>query len=146
MGDARQALDGLSDHLRNAVRCTATSGCVTDSAISSGTGTSVTYYSSSAGATVTYLLTGGNLVRRVSNVDTILVRNVTALAITYYTCTTYNDTAWTVTAGSSPTSSELPKLCAVRIVLTCRQNGTTSTTESMIRFRNSPKRGPLVGY
>lgn len=142
-GDARQAVDALGDHLRNADRCSATSGCVTNSVLHSASASSITYYTDTAGTQVSYLVSNGSLVRRVSGTDTILVRNVTSLTLTYYKCTTYNGT-WTSIAN--PAQSDLPYICGVQIVVTCNQSGSTFTTESTIRLRNSPKKGPLVGY
>jgi|GEM_PF-5557183 len=145
--DARNALDTMADHLRTSQLCTASGGSlVTNASIGSGATNDVTYYSDSSGTTVRYFLSGTNLQRTAGGTTTTALTNVTSLSYTYYTSSTYNSTSLTATANShAPTAAELPQLAAIGITASTTTDGRTVQYSSIVRLRNSPKRGNLKG-
>lgn len=145
--DARNALDTMADHLRNAQLCSGTGGSlVTDSAVETGSTNDVTYYSDAAGTPVRYRLSGTNLIRTAGGSDTTALTNVTSLSFTYYTSTTYNSGALVATTNShAPTATELPRLAAIGISASTTTNGRTMGYTTLVRLRNSPKRANLKG-
>lgn len=140
---AREAIDTLADHLRNAQMNTNAAFAV-DSSLHEATPTSVTYYTSSAGDTVTYELKAGALLRTADGATTAVVSGVTNLNFEYFRLTTYNS-SWAAIAGTTATTGELPFIGLVKISARITVNGVTGSYETTVRLRNSPRKTRLSG-
>jgi hypothetical protein len=141
--DARQPLDLMADHLRNAQLASTAPYRVLDA----GTATSVTYYTDSARASVSYFLQGTTLMRTEGDVTadpTPVLTGVTSLRFVYYKIATYNASGFIpCTSPSAPTSAELNFLAAIQIDATVTQDGYTSSYSTLVRLRNSPRKTTL---
>ena len=141
--DARQPLDMMADHLRNAQLASAAPYRVLDA----GTATSVTYYTDSARSSVSYFLSGSTLMRTEGDLTvaaTPVLTGVTSLRFVYYKIATYNASGFVAcTSPSAPTSAELNFLAAIQIDATVTQDGYTSSYSTLVRLRNSPRKTTL---
>ena len=138
--DARNPLDTLGDHLRNAQNA---AGKV----VSAASSNDITYYTDTTGSnTARYHLSGTSLVRTVGSTNTTVLYNVTNLTLAYFTSTTYNSSTMTATTSPSvPTSGELPNLAAIRITASTTTGGKTIQYSTLVRLRNSPVKVNLKG-
>jgi len=146
----RSAVDTMADHVRNATVATST-GAV----LSAATSNSFTYYTSAAGATVQYSLSGGNLVRTPSGGSAVTVAyGITTLTITYYLAgasTTGSTFAYetgplsTMTTTTAPTSPQLPSVAAMTSVASSTMKGVPTTMTTTVRLRNSPVKTAMSG-
>jgi hypothetical protein len=139
------AIDTAADHLRNADSCTVAGAGTVDSVIDAGTATSVTYYGDGACTKISYFLTNGTLSRTENNVTKVIVRNVSALNLTYYKAATYNTPWSTTTNPNAPTAAELPYVCGVLIDITTTASGVPTRMTTTVRLRNAPKKVNLSG-
>jgi hypothetical protein len=141
--DARQPLDLMADHLRNAQLAAA----APYQAISYGAASAVTYYSDGAGSQVTYLLSGTTLSRTEGDITATaspVLTGVTSLRFVYYKIATYNAAGFVpCTTPTAPLATELPRLAAIQIDATVTQDGHTSTYSTLVRLRNSPRKTRL---
>lgn len=139
--DARQPVDIVADHLRNAQQYTTDS--ITYSVISAATATSVTYYVDSAGATVNYALSGTTLQRIDATGTTNVLYNVSSLTFTYYlsptTSTYYTDTL-TVGDPSLFTVTERARIAEIKIAGSVTVDGYPRSFSTVVRLRNSPRK------
>jgi Tfp pilus assembly protein PilW len=140
---ARFAADTISDHLRNAQLNTSGTG-VGNSALGAATPTSVTYYTDSAGNSVTYHFANGALERVADSVTATVVPNLSGLSLQYFVSNTYNGTV-TATAGATPTNYELTLMSVVAITATVTTDGYTASYTTSVKLRNSPKKARLNG-
>jgi hypothetical protein len=146
----RSAVDTMADHVRNATVATST-GAV----LSAATASSFTYYTSAAGATVQYALSGGNLVRTPSGGSAVTVAyGITSLTITYYLAaastagSTYayeTGPLSTMTTTTAPTTAQLPSVAAMTIVASSTLKGVPTTMTTTVRLRNSPVKTAMSG-
>jgi len=144
---ARQAVDVLADHIRNA-QSYQTSTTPTYAAVSSGSLTSITLYTdSTSGATETYTYdsTHKQLTRTVSSTTTVVLTGLDDLQFTYHTANGTNYTSsgpFNLVSGSghTPQSTDYPNLVQVDINAEVTINGATKRILSSVRLRNSPYR------
>lgn len=140
---ARQPLDVMADHLRNAQLASTSPYTV----ISAGTATTITYYSNASRAEVSYFLSGTTLMRTEGNLGataTPVLTGVTSLRFVYYKIATYNASGFIpCVAPSAPTTSELQRLAAIQIDAAVTQDGYTSSYSTLVRLRNSPRKTAL---
>ena len=141
---ARQPLDTLIDHLRNAQASKADDLAV----IQSGAANSVTYYSSNSGIeTVRYFLDGTDLKRTESAVTNIVMGNVQELEFTYFKANTSPPRYYTGTVPTddpnAPTAEELPLLAQINVRVVANVDGYMRQLEGFVRLRNSPFKGRL---
>jgi hypothetical protein len=141
--DARQPLDLMADHLRNAQL----SSSAPYQVVATGTATTITYYSDSARSSVSYFLSGTTLMRTEGDLNataTPVLTGVTSLQFIYYRIASYNASGFTpCTSPSAPTASELQRLAAIQIDATVTQDGYTSSYSTLVRLRNSPRKTTL---
>ena len=141
--DARQPLDLMADHLRNAQLASTSPYRV----LSVGTATSITYYTDAARSEVSYYLNGTTLMRTEGALNasaTPVLTGVTSLRFVYYKIATYNASGFIpCTSPSAPTSAELNFLAAIQIDATVTQDGYTSSYSTLVRLRNSPRKTVL---
>jgi Tfp pilus assembly protein PilW len=134
--DARQPLDLMADHLRNAQLSVNT---LPEVAVTAGTATAVTY--NTTGAPVTYALSGANLQRTESGTTTTVLTGITSLRFTYYKIASYNASGFVpCLTPTAPLSTEFPRLAAIQVDATVTQDGYTSSYSTIVRLRNSPKK------
>jgi hypothetical protein len=140
---ARQPLDLMADHVRNAQLASAAPYRVLDA----GTATSLTYYTDSSRSSVSYFLDGTTLKRTEGDLTvspTTVLTGVTSLRFVYYKIATYNASGFIpCTSPSAPTSAELNFLAAIQIDATVTQDGYTSSYSTLVRLRNSPRKTTL---
>jgi hypothetical protein len=137
---ARQPIDTLADHVRNAFL----NSNANWTAISAATETSVTYYVDSAGTTVRYYVSNGALRRVDSSGDTVKLTGISSFSFTYYKSVQYNAAAVFPTDNPhAPTTAELPYLTAIQIAATVEIDGFQSYYETVVRLRNSPRKTSL---
>lgn len=141
---ARQPLDTLIDHLRNAQVYKAADLAVIESA----TATSVAYYASdSATDTVRYFLDGTDLKRTEGGVTNIVMGNVQELEFTYFKANTSPPRYYTGTVPTddpnAPTAEELPLLAQINVRVVANVDGYMRQLEGFVRLRNSPFKGRL---
>ncbi|RYG45944.1 hypothetical protein EON79_11390 [bacterium] len=150
--DARQALDTMADHFRNATPCT-TCSTNTNSVFQTANATTFTYYTSNDGSAWVqykyYSTTQGvykaQTLYRVQNDGVVkaVASNITTFSLTYYKTSFYNasvlNTPWTAISGV-PNTSDYPSICGVRFDLTVTWNGKPTRIQTMVRLRNSPKK------
>jgi Tfp pilus assembly protein PilW len=144
---ARQPLDRLADHLRNAQQYKFGSTETVNSykVIAAGTATSVEYYASNdPNDTVRYFLSGTNLRRTVGGVTTTVMGNITAFNLSYFVTSStgpYNSAGVSPTASpNSPSAAELPLLAVVQMQATILVDGYQRQLNTYIRLRNSPRK------
>ena len=138
--NARQPLDIMADHLRNAQLAST----APEQVIGAGSATSVTYYVDSARTAVTYSLSGTTLQRVDNATTTTVLTGVSSLRFTYYKIATYNAAGFVAcTSPSAPSALELARLAAIQIDATVTQDGYTSSYSTIVRLRNSPKKTRL---
>ena len=151
---AREPLDTLADHLRDAqlcgtpgTNCTGADTVGTSRVISAAAASDITYYSSnsvSTGTPVRYYLSGTSLIRSVGGTNTTVLSNISSLTLTYYVSTSYNNGSLTTTANpNAPVAAELPDLIAVKITASTTVSGRTSQFSTLVRLRNSPYTGSV---
>ncbi|RYG32223.1 hypothetical protein EON81_21140 [bacterium] len=151
--DTRAALDTLSDHVRNAMPCTAVE-TNKNSVLLTATTTSFSYYTdNTCGKWVRYqypakdkLITIANTLGRASDDasnDVVVVKNITSFSLTYYKSDLYNS-AWTEISGA-PAVADRPKVCGIRIDVTVTWNGKATRMSTLVRLRNSPVKVGLDG-
>jgi hypothetical protein len=147
---AREVMDLLADHIRNAQLYNNGSNYVVFSAASSN---SLTCYTNTTGDTIRYwldtsaspyVLKQTQTVGGVATTTTIL-SGVQSLTYTYYVDNGTNYTAatssWaTTTIPSNPLSTEIPNVSAVSITATVTVNGYSRQLSTFIRLRNSPNK------
>lgn len=142
--DALRLVTIIADDVKDAVLCTATSGCTTDSAVHSAAANSMVVYVAAAGTQRTFKLTGTEFQRLEgsSTTPSLSIPDVTALVFKYYTITgaTYNSTSNPTTWSNSVTGATLKEIAGVRVTATITRGGLTSTQTTDIRLRNSPKK------
>ena len=133
----------MADHLRNAQLASTSPYRVLDAA----TATSVTYYTDSARASVSYFLSGTTLMRTEGDLTvaaTPVLTGVTSLRFVYYKIASYNASGFIACASpSAPTTAELNFLAAIQIDATVTQDGHTSSYSTLVRLRNSPRKTTL---
>jgi hypothetical protein len=145
---ARQPLDTLADHIRNAqqYKFASTENVNSYKVIASGTATTIEYYASNSSTDIVrYELTGTNLTRTADGATDTVMSNVQSLEFRYYKLpsgsTTYNNSALVETSNpNSPSASELPLLAAVRITANVNIDGFTRQLMTTVRLRNSPRK------
>jgi hypothetical protein len=142
--EAARVVNLLADEIRNAQICTASVGCVANSAIGMATAKEITFYRDSTGAARRYRQENGEL-RRFTGTSTTpdrVIPNVTNLDLKYFLSTSYNAAShgtpesW----GGLVTGSTLAQIAAVRIEATVRVGGQNATYSTVVRLRNSPKK------
>lgn len=132
----RSAIDSIEDHLRNASGCGDDTKGVYGSVLDSANATSFAYYGESTNCTtVTYSLSGGNLVRTEGTTTKILVRNVTSVNFVYTVVDTSTNPDTTSTT-STPSATQLPLVNAVTITVVTNSGGISNTLTSSVRLRN----------
>src|SRR5688572_22350849 len=113
--DARQPLDLMADHLRNAQLASTSPYQV----LSAATASSITYYTDSSRSLVSYFLDGTTLKRTEGNLlanPSIVLTGVTSLRFVYYKIASYNASGFVAcTSPTAPTSTELTFLAAIQI-------------------------------
>jgi Tfp pilus assembly protein PilW len=136
--NARQQVDLLLDHVRNAQSCK-DAGQI---AISAGTATSLSYYgSNSTSDVIMYSLSGTDLVRTANSASKTVLDGVSSLEFTYYVI---SSGALVTTANANvPTSSELPSLAAVEVTAKADVDGIERELSGLVRLRNSPYKSKL---
>lgn len=135
--DARQPLDIVADHLRNAQL----SG---NAAISAGNKTSVSYYPEAGAEPITYSWSSGSLSRTEDGKTSKVLSGVTSLSLTYYRVASYNSPTFVPCINpSAPSALELPVLGAIQIDATVSQDGYTANYSTIVRLRNSPRKTSL---
>lgn len=142
--DARQPIDIVADHIRNAQQYTTDN--VTYSVIQSAAASSVTYYTDAAGSTVTYALNGSNLERTDSTGTTVVLTGLTALNFKYFlsnSSTTYYFTSLTETDPSGFTLTERSRITVIEISGSVTVQGIPRSFRTQIRLRNSPRKTKL---
>ena len=142
--DARQPIDIVADHIRNAQQYTTDN--ITYSVIHSATASSVTYYANEAGATVQYALSGGNLVRTDAGGATTVLSNVSSLTFKYLLSnsgTTYYFTALTEGDPSAFNLTERSRITVIEIAGSVTVDGYPRSFKTQIRLRNSPRKTKL---
>jgi type II secretory pathway component PulJ len=131
--DARQQVDLLLDHIRNAQSCKDADRA----AIKAASATSISYYGSdNVGDVITYGLSGTNLVRSDSSGTKTVLDNVSKLEFTYFVMS-----SGTLTQTSNlniPDQSELPLLAAVKVEAMAEFDGVSRELSGTVRLRNSP--------
>lgn len=142
--DALRLVTLVADDVKDAVLCTATTGCTTDSAVHSAAANSMAVYMASSGTIRTFKLTGTDFQRLEGSSTTasLTIPNVSSLVFKYYTITgaTYNSTSSPTTWSNSVTGAALKEIAGVRITATITRDGLTSTQTTDVRLRNSPKK------
>lgn len=143
---ARQPLDTLIDHLRNAQANKDNDLAV----IKSGAAISVEYYTSNGGGddeTVRYFLDGTDLKRTEGAVTNIVMSNVQDLEFTYFKSNTSPAQYYTGTVPTddpnAPTAVELPVLAQINVRVVANVDGYMRELEGFVRLRNSPFKGRL---
>ena len=141
---ARQPLDTLIDHLRNAQMYKAGDLAV----INAGTATSVTYYASnSATDTIRYFLDGTDLKRTESGVTSVVMNDVQELEFTYFQSNVSPPQYYTATVTTAdpnaPTAAELPLLAQIDVRVVANIDGYVRELQGFVRLRNSPFKGKL---
>lgn len=135
--EARQPLDIMADHLRNAQLASTAPQQV----LAAGTATSLTYYSDAARTPITYALSGTTLNRTDGGNTTVVLTGVTSLRFSYYKIASYNAAGFVAcTTPTAPLSTELTRLAAIQIDASVTQDGYTSSYSTIVRLRNSPKK------
>lgn len=149
---ARQPIDTMVDHLRNAQQYKGGSGTgISDySVIAAGSATSVTYYASNSSTdTVTYGLSGTNLQRQDSSGTTTVLSNVQSLEFRYFKTPningspsgSYNNNSFVATTNiNSPSAAELPFLTVIEVRATVLVDGFAREMIGLVRLRNSPRK------
>ena len=145
---ARQVIDTLANHLRNAQQYQSGSSYVVLSAASAS---DITIYTDAAGDTCRYwrdtsVSPAALKMTTTTNgtaTTTLLMPGVTSLTFTYYKSAggTYNggsSNCVTTTNPNAPTAAEMPSLGAIDIAATENINGFTLTLDTLVRLRNSP--------
>ncbi len=144
--DANRIVNAIATDLRAAPLCTATTGCVTDSAISEATQTAITLYKTAAGVTTRYALSGTKLERfdNGSATPTVTIQDVPNFSIQYVINpdSSYNRLAQPASGDwvNTVTGADRLKISVVRISASVTRNGLAGTYSTTIRLRNSPKR------
>ena len=140
--DALRLLTMVTDDLKDAVICTATTGCTTNSAIHSAATDSVALYVDAAGTRRTYKRSGTTFQRLegTSTTPSLTIPDVSALSFRYYTISggVYNATSAPTTWSTSIASGSLTTIAAVRVTVTITRGGLSSTQTTDLRLRNSP--------
>lgn len=141
---ARQPLDTLIDHLRNAQAAKDADLAV----IQSGTADSVTYYSSNSSVdTVRYFLDGTDLKRTENGVTTVVMGDVQELEFTYFQSNVsppqYYTGTVTTADPNAPTADELPLLAQIDVRVVANVDGYVRELQGFVRLRNSPFKGRL---
>ena len=136
---ARQPLDALIDHLRNAQA----SGPADLAVIQSGTATAVTYYTSNIGTeTVQYFLDDTDLKRTEGGVTNLVMRDVEELEFTYFKSNLSPARYYTSTVPTddpnAPAAEELILLAQINVRIVADIDGYTRELEGFVRLRNSP--------
>ena len=141
--EARQPLDSLVDHLRNAQSVSGEGGAV----IKSGTATSVEYYASNSTTDVVkYFLSGTDLMRQVGTAAaTTAMTNVQELEFRYFKAATsppkyYTDIVPTADPNAPATSDggEYHLLAVIEVRVVANIDGYTRELNGIVRLRNSP--------
>lgn len=144
--DAIRVVNLIAADVRRAPLCSASSGCVTDAALHTGTANSLTVYTTSAGAQRTFSLNSGSFqaVNGSSSTAATTIPDVNSLSFSYcvnsglsYNMTSSPDSATWV---SSVSGSDLKGLIAVRVTATVSRGGLTGNYSTVVRLRNSPKK------
>jgi len=142
--DARQPIDIVADHIRNAQQYTPDG--TTYTVIESAAATSITYYADGSGATVTYALDGTDLERTDSSGTEVVLSNVTSLQFKYFlsnSSTTYYFTDLTESDPSTFTLVERSRVTVVEVSGAVTVQGTPRSFRTQIRLRNSPRKTKL---
>lgn len=146
---ARQPMDMIADHVRNAQPY----GTVTSQVLNAATATSISPYTDTAGAYTKFWLDTSvtpHVLKQTTGAKTVsLVTGVASLQFTYYVSgSNYSpaSASWTTTADShNPTNVELPNVAAVGISATTTVNGYSRSVNTLVRMRNSPTNPPAYG-
>ena len=142
---ARQPVDIVADHIRNAQQYTGNNG-VTYSVIHEATPTSITYYGTEGGATVTYALSGSTLQRTDASGTSDVLINVSSLNFRYFLApgsTTYYSTSLVEGDPAGFTLTERSRIAVVELSGSVIVNGYPRTFKTEIRLRNSPRKATL---
>lgn len=143
--DARQPVDIVADHIRNAQQYTGNGG-VTYSVVHSASPTSITYYGTEGGATVTYALSGTTLQRTDASGTTDVLFNVSSLNFRYFLApgsTVYYSTSLVEGDPATFTLTERSRIAVVELSGSVIVNGYPRTFKTEIRLRNSPRKARL---
>lgn len=136
----RQAQDVatiVANALRRSTLCTSSdSGCTVNAAIEGNSASGVTIYSrpSSTLVPVTYAVNSGDFQKTVSGSTTTIYSGV-ALALTYYSSSTYHANSL---VSYTPTSSTTPQLIGVKVVATVTDGSASATYTTVVRLRSGP--------
>jgi hypothetical protein len=137
----RTPIDTLADHLRNAQQ---QGSGLNYTALAAGTQTSVTYYATAGGVTVQYWKDGSQLKRTTGGTTTVIMDGLQSLSLTYYKSTTYNNNSWVTTDNPhAPTAAELRWIGAIRIEGSATVDGYSTSYNTLVRLRNSPRKTVL---
>jgi|GEM_PF-3781161 len=135
IANGRTGIDMLADHVRNAERCTSLIGCVNNAMIAPGSNaTTLTYYTASTGSPVTYSFRGGSLYRTKGGVETRILRGLQSFSVTYLMNGAFLD-QWT--EAGTPSATNAPTICGVRIRATGFENTRQFVVETSVRLRNA---------
>lgn len=142
--EAVRVVNLLANEIRNSRMCTATTGCVKDSAVATAAGKEIMIYTSSAGAKRRYLLEDDSLKRFTGDATSPdqVIPNVVNLDLKYTLSTSYNATTLADISGwgSLYTAASLPQIIAARVEATVKVGGRMATYSTIVRLRNSPKK------
>lgn len=132
----------ISDDLKEAPACTATSGCTTNSVIASANASSITFYVNSTGTTRTFKLTNGTFQRLEGSNTTpsYSMSDVTSLTFRYLTIDggTYNATSMPTNWATTVTGTSVKNITVIRVTVEMSRNGIAGTYTTDFRLRNSP--------
>jgi len=142
---ARDAMDILANHVRNASVCNQTSGCNRFSVLDQANETGFTYYINTAGGKTQYYYAGGTLYRSSNGTTTAVLSGLTSLSISYFKCTTYHGTWLPTTNPNAPATLEMPSVAGIVIRAVFTQDGVPTTIATTIRMRNAPRKTRLDG-
>ena len=143
---ARQPVDIVADHIRNAQQYTSNGG-VTYSVIHAAGPTSITYYGTEAGAQVTYALSGSTLQRTDAGGTTDVLTNISSLNFRYFlapgSTVYYSSVALVEGDPATFTLTERSRIAVVELSGSVVVNGYPRSFKTEIRLRNSPRKQRL---
>ncbi len=132
----------ITDDLKEAPACTATSGCTTNSVVETATASSITFYVTSTGTKRTFRLNNGKFERLEgsSNTPSYSMADVTGLTFRYLTIDggTYNATAMPTNWATTVTGTSVKNITVIRVTVEMSRNGVAGTYTTDFRLRNSP--------
>jgi type II secretory pathway pseudopilin PulG len=143
---AQDALSAVAAFVRRAPICTKFLGCTenVDSAFRSASATSLSVYTSAAGASATFSTVNGALMRTQGTTSVAIVPSDVTMRYQYvlspsldYTMNASSDAyVWLDTVPAT----SLPAIVAVKITATVTRDDVSSIQSSIVRLRNSPKK------